>query len=58
LLQLLHEFSRVLKVRDGVLSAVGENSVELVASPFNAVLYLVGEIAQGAHWDGFLRGVL
>lgn len=58
LLQLLHEFCRILEVRESVLGAVGKDSVELVASPFDTVLDLVGEISQGAHWDGFLRGVL
>ena len=47
-----------MEVRDGILGAVSKDSVELVAPPFNAVLNLVGEITQGAHWDGFLRWIL
>ena len=30
----------------------------MVASPFNAVFNLIGEVAKGAHGDRFLRGVL
>ena len=39
-------------------SSVTEKCVEMITSPLNAVLDLIREISERAHWDGFSRGIL
>jgi hypothetical protein len=39
-------------------SSVSEKGVEMIAAPLNAVLNLIREISQCAHWDSFFRRIL
>jgi len=42
----------------GILSSVSEKGVEMIASPFNAVLDLIREVSQSAHWDSLFGWIL
>ena len=52
------EIRRVFEVGDSILSTINKQSVELVPAPLNAMLNLVGEVAESAHGDGLLWRVL
>lgn len=58
LLELSDELLLVLEERYGILGTIREKRVKFVAAPFYAMLNLVGEVSQGAHWNGFLRRIL
>lgn len=58
MLELADEDKWLVKVRGTVVGSVKEELVEEVSSPFDAVLDLVGEVSESAHWDGFFRRVL
>ncbi len=47
-----------LEIVGGVTGGVEENLVEEVSTPLYAVLDLVREVSEGAHWDGFFGWVL
>mmetsp|Transcript_21396 Transcript_21396/g.33092 ORF Transcript_21396/g.33092 Transcript_21396/m.33092 type:complete len:705 (+) Transcript_21396:1078-3192(+) len=57
-LELSDEQLGVVQVGDKVSRGVNEELVELVTAPFNAMLDLVGEVSEGTHGDGLLRGIL
>jgi hypothetical protein len=48
----------VSKETSSVLRTIGEDTVELVATPLNAMLNQVGEVSHGAHRDGIFWRVL
>jgi hypothetical protein len=52
------EIRRVFEVGDSILSTINKQSVELVPAPLNAMLNLVGEVAESAHGDGLLWRIL
>lgn len=58
LTKLSHKFCRILQVGNSILRSVCKESVELVSAPFNAMLNLVGEVAECAHGNRLFRRVL
>ena len=52
------EFFRSSEELNGVLNAGSEKSVELITAPFDTMFDQVGEVSEGAHWDGLLRWIL
>lgn len=48
----------VIKIGNEVAWDINEELVELVSAPFDAVLNLVWEVSESAHWDGFFWWIL
>jgi hypothetical protein len=58
LLQLSQELVWLFQVPSHIIGSVIEHLAEQVSAPFNAMFNLVGEVSEGAHGDGLLRGIL
>jgi hypothetical protein len=49
---------RVLKILNGIRRSFDESCIKLLASPFDAMFDLIGEISQSTHRDGIFWRVL
>ena len=56
--KIFNEFLRSIKEDLSIGSSVGEQGVEMISAPFDAMLNLIREISECAHWNGLFGRIL